>query len=205
MKYVKYPSTFYLPWSPSIDDHKNVLRDTSCFHGRRVIVSEKMDGENTSMYSDKIHARSLDSVNHPSRNWVKRFWASINFLIPEDIRICGENCYAKHSIYYTALDSYFYGFSAWRGDLCLSWDDTVDLFNSLGIITAPVLYDGPYDESVIKDIKINPEESEGYVVRVADDFRYSEFSTSLAKYVRKGHVQTDEHWMSQEIVPNLLK
>jgi hypothetical protein len=46
---------------------------------------------------------------------------------------------------------------------------------------------------------------EGYVVRVARNFRFAEFSRVVAKYVRKGHVQTSEFWMNQPVVPNLLK
>lgn len=36
-----------------------------------VVITEKMDGENTTLYRDGLHARSLDSRHHPSRNWVK--------------------------------------------------------------------------------------------------------------------------------------
>lgn len=204
MKLIKYPSTFYLPWSPKIDDHKNVLHDLSGFFGQRVIVTEKLDGENTTMYSNHIHARSLDSVNHPSRNWVKQFWATIKYRIPDDIRICGENCYAKHSIYYDALDSYFYGFSAWKNDVCLDWDSTIELFELLGVPVVPIIYDGMFSEHIIQSIVVNEEKSEGYVMRKASEFTLDEFSKSLGKYVRTNHVQTDEHWMKQPIVPNGL-
>jgi hypothetical protein len=52
---VKYPLTFHLPWSPVRTDHDRVLESTHCFEGRRVIITEKMDGENTAMYHDYIH------------------------------------------------------------------------------------------------------------------------------------------------------
>ena len=42
-------------------------------------------------------------------------------------------------------------------------------------------------------------EREGMVVRVERGFRGEEFGGCLGKYVRAGHVQTDEHWMFQEI------
>jgi len=32
-----------------------------------------------------------------------------------------------------------------------------------------------------------------------------EFKKSVVKWVRKGHVQTDEHWMNSAIIPNGLK
>jgi len=46
---------------------------------------------------------------------------------------------------------------------------------------------------------------EGYVVRLAGGFHYRAFRRSVAKYVRKGHVQTDDHWKSQAVVANKLR
>jgi hypothetical protein len=46
---------------------------------------------------------------------------------------------------------------------------------------------------------------EGYVVRLASGFHYRGFRQSVAKYVRKDHVQTDDHWKSREVVPNRLR
>ena len=45
---------------------------------------------------------------------------------------------------------------------------------------------------------------EGYVVRLADSFDVGDFSKSIAKYVRAGHVQTDEHWLDKPMVKNEL-
>lgn len=203
MKTTKYPKTHYLPWAkPATHDRR--IADMSKFEGQRVIMTEKMDGENTTMYRSKIHARSLDSVNHPSRNWVKNYWSTLQFNIPHDIRICGENCYAKHSIHYTELDSYFYGFSAWRENMCLSWDETLAIFAELGIVPVNVLYDGIYDKDMIGQYRWNMRKMEGYVLRIADEFPLSEFELSIGKHVRDGHIETDEHWMRKPIVPNIL-
>ena len=81
--------------------------------GREVVVTEKLDGENTTMYTDYIHARSLDSHHHPSRDWVKQLHGEIGYKIPVGWRVCGENMYARHSIVYYDLTTYFYGFSIW--------------------------------------------------------------------------------------------
>lgn len=35
---------------------------------------------------------------------------------------------------------------------------------------------------------------EGIVIRNADSFPLEDFSKNVVKYVRKNHVQTDEHW-----------
>jgi len=206
MRFQKYPSTFHLPWSRGINSDDKAMPNTNSFEGREVVITEKLDGENTTLYRNKIHARSLDSVNHPSRNWVKNFWGQIQHNIPDGIRICGENCYAKHSIFYTDLESYFLGFNAWKDSTCLSWTSTLDLFNILGITPVPILYEGIWDEDIAIDLSedMDLNKSEGYVVRISDSFELDDFSSVVGKFVRQGHVQTDEHWMKQAITPNLL-
>lgn len=208
MKYLKYPRTVHLPWSEAITSDDKVAHSVGHFVGKQVVVTEKMDGENTTLYSDHLHARSLDSKGGEDRAWVKQLWSGIRSDIPQGWRICGENLWAKHSVAYTELKSYFYGFSIWDdNNNALSWDDTVEYFGMLGIVPVPVLYSGEWDEKAIRSLSkgMNLEQTEGYVVRLADSFHYNDFSTSVAKFVRKGHVQTDKHWRTQEFVPNILK
>lgn len=208
--YVKYPRTYHLPWSENMNDDDRMIGDSQkLFENKQIVVTEKLDGENTTMYSDYIHARSVDGRNHESRNWVKNFWSQIAHDIPKGWRICGENMFAVHSIKYNELESYFYGFSIWNEkNECLSWDDTVEWFNLLNIKPVPVLYKGIYDEQLVKSLynKNSWETSEGYVLRNANKFSYSQFRYSVGKFVRKDHIQTVKHWMhGQAIERNLLK
>lgn len=195
---VKYPRTFHLPWSEGKTHDDKTLPDVSHFTGREVVVTVKLDGENTSIYSDYTHARSLDSSGHWSRSWIKAFQGEIGHNIPANWRICGENMTAVHSIEYTDLKSYFYGFSIWNEvNTCISWDDTLVFFELLGIEHVPILYRGVFDETVIRKLYTQEmyDTCEGYVVRLADAFEYRDFNRSVAKFVRKDHVVcTDEHW-----------
>lgn len=194
--WVKYARTHHLPWSENLTEDDRMIESLKGFEGKEVIVTEKMDGENTTMYSDHIHARSVDSGNHPSRNWVKNFWGSIAHDIPEKWRVCGENLYAVHSIRYDTLPTYFMGFSVWNEkNMCLSWDETLEWFGLLGITPVPTIYRGIFDEKKIRGIQLNKANQEGYVVRVTSSFDYSQFRTVVGKYVRKDHVQTVKHWM----------
>src|SRR3954466_10688581 len=68
---VHYPRTPHLPWSPGVTPDDVRAGDLSGLRGREVVVTEKLDGENTTLYADGLHARSLDSAHHPSRAWVK--------------------------------------------------------------------------------------------------------------------------------------
>ncbi len=201
----KYPRTPHLPWSPGIADDDIRAATTAVFAGKEVIVTEKMDGENTTMYPDYIHARSIDGRHHPSRDRVKGLHASIGYMIPQGWRLCGENLYARHSIPYERLRGYFYLFAIWEEqNVSLGWGDVEEWSARLGLPTPPVLYRGLWDEARIRAIDVDPAISEGYVVRNAGSFRFDAFAENIAKWVRKGHVQTDEHWMTSAIVPNVL-
>ncbi|ASV44116.1 hypothetical protein PBI_SCTP2_101 [Salicola phage SCTP-2] len=209
-EYVKYPRTKHTPWSKGIHDDDRVHKTMKPFHGQRVIVTEKLDGENTSLYHDYIHARSIDGQSHASRDWVKNFHRTFAHDIPKGWRICGENMYAQHSIAYNNLDSYFYGFSIWNEkNECLSWDETLEWFDLLGIQPVPVLYDGIYDENHIKTLYDDTKHwssMEGLVIRIAESFPYAKFMSSIAKVVRKDHIQTAKHWkFGQPIIANGLK
>jgi hypothetical protein len=205
MSRYKYPRTPHLTWSPGASDDDLLLADSFMFVGKEVIITEKLDGENTSMYADHIHARSLDPRAHPSRNWVKALHGSVAHLIPHGWRLCGENMYARHSIGYDNLKSYFYLFSVWNEhNVCLSWQETKDWAALLGLELPPVLYEGVWDEKKVQGINLDLKKQEGYVVRTSDSFSYTDFQKHVAKWVRTGHVQTDQHWMHAEIVPNSL-
>jgi hypothetical protein len=209
--YAKYGRTFHLPWSPGIHDDDKALKDVSQFEGKRVIMSLKADGENTSGYSDgHVHARSIDSRGGEDRAWVKQFLINnVCFNLPQGWRICGENLWAEHSIHYDNLPSYFLGFSLWNErNVCLSWDETTDYFDLLGVTPVEVMYDGIWDEKAIRTIekKLDLDKVEGYVIRVAEAFPFSQFKNSIAKFVRPGHVQTTKHWRAgRAFTPNELK
>lgn len=206
--YVKYPRTFHAPWSPGISDDDRVLKSVEQFEGRQVVVFDKLDGENTTMYTDHIHARSINSGGHPSRDWVKAFHAQIQGEIPWGWRICGENMFAEHSIKYDNLKTYLYGFAIWNDkNELLSWDETLEWFELLGIIPCPILYEDIYDYNTIRDLEknMNFTKQEGYVMRIRDGFHYRDFRKYVGKYVRKGHIQTAKHWMiGQKVIPNGL-
>lgn len=204
---MKYPRTYHCEWSFGATDDDKIVSTSKLlenFAGKRIIITEKRDGENTTIRNDKCHARSLDSNNHPSRDWVKGLWGNIQYLIPENLRICGENLYAKHSIKYTNLESYFEVFNIWIDDVCLDWENTVFYCNYFNLIHVPVLYDGIFDLSFIQQFHKNLDlnHQEGYVVRLYESFKYNQFQQSVFKWVRQNHVNTDVHWMSQKIIKN---
>lgn len=204
-EFVKYPRTFHFPWSEGATADDKKLDSTDHFRGKHVIVTEKLDGECTTAYpSGHTHARSLDSRSHESRTWFKQFWGSRGYKLNLSWRVCGENVYAKHSIAYDNLESYFYAFSVWDDhNFCVDWTTTEEVCKNLDIILVPVIFNGIYDETFLKNLDVG--KREGYVVRLADQFSYKDFAKSVAKWVRKNHVQTDEHWMHGPLIKNKLR
>lgn len=199
---VHYPRTPHLPWSPGASADDVRVTDLSGLVGREVVVTEKLDGENTTLYADGLHARSLDSAHHPSRAWVKSLQGLVGTSIPAGWRVCGENMFARHSLTYADLESWFYAFSVWDGDRCLDWDATVRFTRRRGMPVPAVLWRGVFDEKALRALRLDHTRQEGYVVRTAAGFTRDEFPARVAKFVRRGHVQTDTHWMQAPVVVN---
>jgi len=179
------------------------------FLHKNVVITEKLDGENTVMGNRYIHARSLDSGGAAWRTMVAAIHAKISSHIPETMRICGENMQGKHSIEYE-LDYPFYVFQVTDKQKVLSWDDTLVICECLELPAVPEIYRGEYHPDLIKlayslyqNNSLN-DEIEGYVIRNVDEFNESDFDKNIAKWVRPNHVQTDEHW-TKNWTPNKIR
>lgn len=206
----KYPRTAHIPGSPGATNDDKIADNLDTLIGKPIVFSIKMDGENTNMYSHHIHARSLDSEDDESKHWVKGLWGRIKHDIPEYWRICGENLYAKHSIYYEDLETYFYVFSIWDDfNMILNYHATLEWCNLLGLVHVPTFHECIYSPEVIdywvKNFHKKYPQHEGFVVRNAGTFHYEKFSENVFKYVRKNHVTTTSHWKYEKIIPNRLR
>lgn len=193
--YVKYPRTFHLPWSESLTSDDRKLESMEIFEGQEIVVTEKMDGENSTIYWDGyFHARSISGKAHPSQSYLKSSMQKWCYDLPQNWRVCGENLYACHSIEYQKLPSYFMVFSIWdERNECLSWKDTCDWAELLGLTVVPTLYEGIYNEALLRSLPLDKSRQEGYVLRLRRRFSYAEFRHSVAKFVRENHVQDTVH------------
>ncbi|MEM9796534.1 MAG: RNA ligase family protein [Pseudomonadota bacterium] len=204
----KYGRTPHLPNSRGRGADVLGLTDLRAFEmAQRVIVTEKMDGENTTIHAGGCHARSLDSGAHPARDWMRGFAAGIAPQLGAEERIVGECLFARHSVAYDALPAWFLGFALIEDGVFADWDRAFARMAELGILPVPVLYDGPFDADLPARLAadLNPDRQEGFVLRVAHAFPEGEMGRHLAKYVRKGHVPPDaQHWSKGPIVRNGL-
>ncbi|MNK64294.1 RNA ligase [compost metagenome] len=202
-----YPRTYHLPWSPGATSDDKIIRNANQFANQLIVVTEKRDGENTTLYADGyVHARSVDGTGKEYQSWITRKWREVCWSLDADVRICGENLFARHSIAYEDLKSFFEVFGIYKGDLCLNWSDTKLIASKFGLELVPTLYVGLWDEKVIRQLceDVVARGGEGLVVRNTDSFTTANFSLNVAKYVRANHVTTNEHW-TKNWVPNTLE
>lgn len=206
----KYPRTPHLPWSPGRTNDDRVLGSTEHLYGKKVVLTEKMDGECTTITRTGSHARSLSSGSHPSRTRVRALQGRVGCSLG-NLRLCGENVFARHSVSYTNLPGYFLLFSVWEKGTCLSWDDTKDFAALLEIPTVPELATCIWTPEIERKQRATAPTvsacgpiAEGYVIRLAGSFQHEDFARSVAKYVRADHVQAGPHWMHQEMTLNRL-
>lgn len=215
----KWPRTYHVASSPGLHNDDRRLPSMDVFEGDEVLVTEKYDGEGATMTPDKTYPRSPDGRYHPSRDLMKAFHGARMADIPVGWRISGEYPYARHSLPYTrelgnALPAWFLGFGVWdETNSLLDWDSTLEIFQLLDIVPVRTLYRGPYDDGLVDRIArtIDPTRQEGFVIRSTGRIAYpsgpgdqGRFFRNVAKWVRKGHVQTDTHWMNGPVVPNEL-
>jgi len=216
----KYNRTFHLPWSPGATNDDKIAISVDSLIGVPIVITEKMDGSNVSLEMAGCFARTHSGApSHPSFDRLKVLHAGVKFIIPEDVQLFGEWCYAKHSIEYNELPSYFMLFGVrylkeTEENIWGHWDDVVMWSGDLGVATVPVLFEGIVKsekelQQLTESLMIEPSACggirEGIVVRRWEKFEDDKFPISVMKCVRANHVQTTEHWKDQEIIKNKLK
>jgi hypothetical protein len=177
--------------------------------GAEIVITEKLDGENTCLSRHGVFARSHAlPTRNPWASYLKPFWECTRRDLGE-LEVFGESLYAVHSIEYTGLDAHFFVFAVREGSRWLAWDDVVAYGGVLGLPTVPLLFRGVVAEeaqlqslveglarqcSALSDPELGPSEREGIVARVAHAFDSDAFQICVLKWVRKGHVRTDTFW-----------
>lgn len=213
----KYERTFHLPWSPGGTSDDKRMKDISGLLNTDVVITEKMDGSNVCMEADGCFARTHSGPpDHLSFDCFKQLHSMCKSRIPKGIQIFGEWCYALHSIPYDRLPgSYFLMFGARElfTNKWVAWEEVELWAEELQLPTVPVLtMTNVKNETSFKDLintlcaqpSVCGKVREGVVVRVSREFSNEYFPRLVAKWVRKGHVITDQHWKTQEIIRNKL-
>ena len=88
-------------------------------------------------------------------------------------------------------------------NIWVTWDQVEEYAYLLDLNIVPVLFRGVINTEkelmsliniFMKEDSLVGGEKEGVVVRTTGVFHNDDFDKNVAKFVRKDHVQTDEHW-----------
>lgn len=211
----KYGRTYHYPFSPGTTSDDRIAHDywEQIQQIPNIIHTEKLDGENNCLSALGVFARShAASAVSPWTESLRRFWQLIKHDLGS-LEIFLENLYATHSIEYRNLDQHFYVFGIREYDRWLSWEETRFYAEMIGLSTVPVIdIDSTPAERPVFEQRVlamastrgtfepydvhthQPATIEGIVTRNAGAYPVDEFSKNVFKYVRKGHVKTDQHW-----------
>ena len=216
----KYNRTFHMPWSKGATNDDKIAASMEKLIGVPIVITEKMDGSNTSLEAGGCFARTHSGPpSHTSFDGLKALHAAIKYKIPQDYQLFGEWCYARHSIEYNELPGYFLLFNVRMlnpefNDIWLAWEEVELWAEEIGVPTVPVLFKGTISsekelQELVESLMIQTSKCggirEGVVVRTQKAFEDYNFSKCVMKCVRANHVQTSEHWKDQEIIRNKLK
>lgn len=216
MRSLKYGRTYHYPFSPGTtsDDRFNHTYWQDIQRFEVLLHTEKLDGENNCLNSMGVFARSHAApTTSPWTAQLRERWSLIKNDLG-DVEIFGENLYAIHSIEYKRIDEYFYVFAVRIQDMWLSWEEVKFYAALFDLPTVPELgldKTSELTETALQNTILNfaQEESifgslhpvtqkdctcEGIVSRNINEYPVSEFEHNVFKYVRRGHVKTDEHW-----------
>ena len=210
----KYGRTFHYPFSPGTtsDDRINHQYWEAMSQIKKVVHTEKLDGENTCLNQYGVFARSHAAPTiHPWANYLKERWHLIKKDLG-DLEIFGENLYAIHSIHYESLANHFFVFGIRELDRWLSWEEVQFYAALLDFPTVPELrIVEPLSQAIFEKAALaivnqpssfgsldvhteTPCLMEGIVSRNVAPYSVGEFKKNVFKYVRKDHVKTEEHW-----------
>ena len=200
----KYNRTYHLPFSPGSTNDDRISSSVASLLGIDVVITEKLDAENCGMERGGVYARSHAAYTEsPWSRKVRQIHSLIKNSIDEGVFIFGENMEGIHSIEYTNLTSYFYIFGVRDNNIWVPWETVEEYSFLLDLPTVPVLFKGVINtekelKQIVEDLVSQPSalggQREGIVIRNAGMFHNDDFSQNVMKWVRRGHVQTDEHW-----------
>lgn len=201
----KYNRTYHLPYSPGTTSDDRFGETVEGLIGREIVITEKLDGENTGFVDGGVYARSHGAyTTSPWSREVRQIHSvKVEGMLGPDVYVFGENMEGIHSIEYSNLSSYFYMFGVRDNSTWQSWDVVEEYAYLLDLPTVPVLFRGIVNsekelQTLVEDLVSKPSklggEIEGVVVRYTGSFEDKDFMYNLQKWVRKNHVKTDIHW-----------
>lgn len=198
----KFKSIFHLPWSEGIGIGDGIAYEAiNTIIGVPIVITEKLDGSNVGITSDKIHGRSpnkpkLEPWNHNLHtddgiNLLKNMTSNGEYIFI-------ENLYAIHSIKYVSLPRDWFVIMHVKDNMVLPWMKFTECVPELwigSVNTAEELH--ATTDKLMESPSTFGGPKEGLVVRPVESFKFAHMDQYMFKFVRKDHIQTDEKWKKE--------
>lgn len=221
-EFFRFPQTPHITWLSEgmpRDDKLLSPADLEEFLSHELIVEEKIDGANLGFSispEGKLQAQNRGSfidLDDPYGQWKPiRWWLStVRYALKDalgpNLMLFGEWCYARHTVNYTRLPSYFVAFDVYDREAGAFW--SVARRNAfaaeLGIMVVPERARGQFDLdgliALLGESVLTEGPAEGIYVRQED----GDWLKQRAKLVRAEFVQAiEEHWSKRGIEENQL-
>lgn len=211
----KYGRTYHYPFSPGTTSDDRIQYDywQHVQTMSAILHTEKLDGENNCLNRYGVFARSHAApTTSPWTAAIRQRWEGLKHDLG-DLELFGENLYAIHSIEYRRLEEHYFVFAVRSLDMWLSWEEVQFYAAAFDFPTVPLLQQtsdfsnaAVFKEEVLAfagagsnldsyDVQTGkPCTREGIVSRNMAAYPVAALGENVFKYVRKGHVKTDEHW-----------
>jgi hypothetical protein len=190
MEYTKYPRTYHLPWSNPSKGDRSMTVLPQVWYDEDIVVTDKIDGQNITMYHDYIHSRAVVGARIDS--WTKNMWSKIAHNIPVGWRVCGDSVAITHTVDY---ERDFWMHSIWNGDTALSWDETKVWASLLDLTLVHELFRGSFEDFMKFELQIQATMDEGYVIRPVSAFKFKDYRHVVGKLVTAEFQQRRQEMM----------
>lgn len=218
---------FKFPFTPHLAVMgENIVRDDKVmtenkraeFLQHELVVEEKVDGANLGIsFNSSGDLRAQNRGTYLKLAYFGQWKKISEWLTPkvnllfdllnDQYILFGEWCYAQHSIPYSRLLDWFWGFDIFhkKSEKFLSCQRRNEMFRVLGIYGVPLLKQGcfSFDELIglLSISRLSDQPAEGLYLR----FDAGDWLGQRAKLVRPEFIQTiEEHWSRKPIKPNRI-
>ena len=174
---VKYPTIASLPWSENNKNNLTLLKMDGYFN-KKIIITKLNNRPPISIYSDG-YVHGVSTITTPIyKEQYNDLLKEVYSELEEGWRVCGYLTKQKKA--FITIDS------IWNNkNECLSWEDTVEWCEILGLELPEILYKGIYNKEellYVQLFKIIEGLDYGYLIRSSEKIHYAEFAYKVAKF-----------------------
>jgi len=220
----KYPRTPHLLWlgqGTPRDDKVLSDSESASFLEHPLKIEEKVDGANLGLHVEQngnilaqnrgtlLKSGRTDPQFEPFWGWLSARREALIATLAERYVLYGEWCFARHSVFYSALPDWFLGFDILdaAAGVFLDTQKRDNLFAKINIVPVPAIAQGCFSVKTLIAMlekttsRLGAQKPEGFYLRREEDGRV----TGRAKLVRpEFYANLNGHWSMRALEKNRL-